>query len=86
MNNIEIALSFARLHVLHISIIESNKLENIISKLREEYSKEQIPFLINFVNYYHLYAAIVKNNFIIFKIHIPFLDDFYKLFHMYSTY
>jgi Baculovirus F protein len=87
INNIETAVSFAKLNILHISIIEPNVLENIISNLRETYSNDQIPSLKNVMNYYHLFSTqtIVKDNLIIFKIHIPILSKSYKLFQMYPV-
>lgn len=85
INNIENAISFAHLNVLHSSIIKPNQLKLIISKLNTIYENYEVPKLNKLHNYYSLFSAqaIIQNDFVIFKIHVPIVTKSYKYFHLY---
>lgn len=86
INNLEIAISFAKLNILHSTIIQPNQLKLAIKKLTEIYTIERIPKFQNLINYYSLFSTQVffQNNIIVFKIHTPIISSKYKYFQLYS--
>lgn len=87
INNIETAISFAKLHILHSSIIEPNKLKEIIINSNKMHKDSEIPKLNNFMNYYSLFSTqvIIENSMIMFKIHAPLISDTFKYFQLYPV-
>lgn len=88
ITNLETAISFARLNILHTSIIDPNRLKGIISRLNTIYKNRQIPVLKQFINYYSLFSTqlIIKDKIVIFKIHSPIVtSNPYKYLQMYAV-
>ncbi|KAL3272042.1 hypothetical protein HHI36_022504 [Cryptolaemus montrouzieri] len=86
-NNIETAISFARLNILHSSIIEPNQIRLIIDKLEEIYNTQNIPKLRNLMDYYSLLSTqtTIRDKLILFKIHIPIVSSQYKYFQIFPV-
>lgn len=85
MDNLETAVTFARMNTLHSSIITPHQIQLIITKLNSIYSYRQVPKLENFVNYYALFSTqvIVQDKLILFKIHVPITSEPFKFFQLY---
>ena len=77
LGNLEIATSFAKLNILHSSILEPSKLKLLLEKLAITYNKEQVPKLQKTFNYYFLFSTQVTilDKLIIFKIHVPLVPS-----------
>lgn len=85
LNNLETAISFARINILHSSIIEPSYIESMIEKLKQIYGNTQIPKFKHLLNYYSLFSTqiIIQNKIVLFKIHTPLIKSQYKLFHLF---
>lgn len=85
INNIDTAISFAKLNILHSSIINPQTLESVITKLNEIYKTRNVPILNNFMNYYSLFSTqvTVQAGFIIFKVHTPIINNTSRYFQLY---
>lgn len=86
LDNLEDAISFAQLNVLHSTVISAKDMSKIISNLTILYGKNKIINFKNLNNYYQIANLQIKfiNNKIIFIIHFPiFNQDTYKLYHLF---
>lgn len=87
INEIQTALSFATIGILHMSIIDENQINNMkkeLQKLQEEqsfYSNENVLFVRTIsVDFY------VTPDHIVFLLHVPLLDKItFNLYHLYSV-
>ncbi|XP_072397183.1 uncharacterized protein [Diabrotica undecimpunctata] len=87
INNLETSLSFARLNILHSSIISPFQIKQMLNELERIYGIEQVPKLDKIINYYSLFSTqvIIQNKTIIFKIHTPIVSSIYKYFQVYPV-
>lgn len=87
LNNVYTAVSFAKLNVLHTSIIEPEQLKAIIFKLNKIYQDREIPLLNSLMNYYNLFSSqiLIKGDILIFKIHTPIVTKPYNIFQLYPV-
>lgn len=67
--NIETAISFARLNIMHNTILNEPQLKEVLNNI----PKENLIQFSKIINYYRIMTPQVKisNNFVIFAIHIP---------------
>lgn len=82
-DNIQTAIDFAKLNILHHSILKYEELSTVLDKIKPE---NKIPFP-NLVTYYEVAHAevIIHNNLIIFHILIPLITgDLYTLYKLLS--
>lgn len=81
-NNIQTAINFAEINIMHHSILEYEELRRIITHLKNQ---ERIPFD-NIIKYYEVahVDVTIKNNLIIFYIAIPLIIN--KPYVMYQNY
>ena len=86
IDNIENAVTFAKLNTLHHAVISLQDFENIIKSLKKLYDKEKIPKLNSIMSYYQIAGVQVtySENRIIFAIHFPILMkptfEYFQLF------
>ncbi|XP_060535895.1 uncharacterized protein LOC132707896 [Cylas formicarius] len=88
LDNLENAITFAKLNTLHPVVISAAELEQIIFKLTVLYGDDQILIFENQNNYYQLANLQVKftKDKIIFAVHIPiFLKDIFEIFHLFPV-
>ena len=86
LDNLENAVTFAKLGTLHTSIILVSQLEQTFLNLSTLYGEDKVLLFKNFENYYQL--AGLQVNFvkykIIFAIHLAiFLKNIFEIFHLY---
>lgn len=87
-DNIENAIMFAKLNVLHNSVIPLVELKNMIDNLIKIYGEDKIPKFKNDLSYYQIASLQVsfQNNKIIFAVHLPILSsENYDYFHLYPV-
>ena len=80
--NVQVAINFAEINIMHHSILKYQELQNIISKFNP---KTRIPFD-NIIKYYEIAHAdvTIKKDLIIFYIAIPLIfEKPYTLYHVY---
>jgi hypothetical protein len=86
LDNLEDAITFAKLRTLHSSVISTSELKNILDNLTHLYGKNKIPQFTNILSYYQIADLRVSfaNNTILFSIHMPILNsDIFNLYHIY---
>ena len=86
LDNLENAVTFAKLGTLHTSIILVSQLEQTFLNLSTLYGEDKVLLFKNLENYYQLAGLqvnFVKDK-IIFAIHLPiFLKNIFEIFHLY---
>lgn len=86
LDNLEDAITFAKVNALHNSILPSFELINMLKYLSNIYEKSNIPNFRNTLSYYQFLGTDVKfiDNRIIFAIHIPILRaETLSFYHIY---
>lgn len=86
IDNLEDAITFAKLNTLHNAIISSSELLNLLGHLKTIYKENQIPDFKNILNYYQFFGVQVtfSNTEIIFAIHVPLLSaEVFNFLHLY---
>jgi hypothetical protein len=86
LDNLENAVTFAKLNTVHNSIISVSDIKHILNTLTNLYKIDKIPFFQNILSYYQLIdlrASFIKDK-IIFAIIMPiFNSDNFDYYHLY---
>lgn len=88
MNTLETALSFAKLHVTHPSIIETHEIQSLISILCNNYNQCHLPKFDHLVSYYLFFATdvVISDNIVLFRIHVPITTTLFKYFQFFPVF
>lgn len=89
LTDLENAITFARINVLHNSIIKLNELESIVDVMLKHHTKEQVPYVNreDLLKYYNIMEvdAYYSDSTIIFILHFPLLHpEIFTHFHLFS--
>lgn len=86
IDNLEDAIMFAKLNILHNSILSSLELKQMINYVTNIYSESQIPKFKNVLSYYQFLGTQVtfSDTKLIFAIHIPIIrSETFTFYHLY---
>lgn len=86
LNNLENAIAFAKLNILHTSVISASELELMIAYLTKVYNEDHVAQFKNLISYYQVAGTqvIYLSNKIMFAIHLPILlKEKFEKYHLF---
>lgn len=89
LTDLETAITFARLNIIHSSLINPEELKWAVEKMHEHHSSEQLAYVQeDFTKYFNILRVdgYYTNHTLVFVIHFPvFYPDPFSYFHLFST-
>lgn len=85
-DNIDNAISFAKVNIMHNSILNANQLNDLIITIQGLYGKDRIVNFKQLINYYSLFSTqvMIKESMVIFSIYTPIINP--VIFTLYKIY